>query len=150
MHALLQTSQALRDGAAALRKQLSADMNDPDFLSAVFDASAPNPCDKKPPVKSLKKKGKTPAKGHRRVKSNPTVGTATKMKALTKKARSGEVAPMSPKSTVGLPVIPRPPQSPISPGPDRASPGFERKSQDRFRGGPPERAYPGSTPRQIL
>jgi len=31
------TSQALRDGAATLRKQLSADLGDPDFLSAVFD-----------------------------------------------------------------------------------------------------------------
>lgn len=31
------TSQALRDGAATLRKQLSQDLSDPDFLSAVFD-----------------------------------------------------------------------------------------------------------------
>lgn len=30
------TSQALRDGAAMLRKQLSADLGDPNFLNAVF------------------------------------------------------------------------------------------------------------------
>ena len=35
--AIEKTSQALRDGAAALRKQLSEDLGDPDFLSAVFD-----------------------------------------------------------------------------------------------------------------
>jgi len=35
--AIEKTSQALRDGAASLRKQLSEDMRDPDFLSAVFD-----------------------------------------------------------------------------------------------------------------
>lgn len=35
--AVEKTSQALRDGAAELRKQLSADLHDPDFLNAVFD-----------------------------------------------------------------------------------------------------------------
>lgn len=35
--AVEKTSQALRDGAASLRKQLSADLGDPDFLNAVFD-----------------------------------------------------------------------------------------------------------------
>jgi hypothetical protein len=35
--AVEKTSQALRDGAASLRKQLSADMGDPDFFIAVFD-----------------------------------------------------------------------------------------------------------------
>jgi hypothetical protein len=35
--AIEKTSQALRDGAATLRKQLSQDLGDPDFLSAVFD-----------------------------------------------------------------------------------------------------------------
>ena len=38
--AIEKTSQALRDGAAKLRKQLSADLGDPDFLSAVFDVDA--------------------------------------------------------------------------------------------------------------
>lgn len=36
--AVEKTSQALRDGAASLRKQLSADLGDPDFLNAVFHA----------------------------------------------------------------------------------------------------------------
>lgn len=35
--AVEKTSQALRDGAASLRKQLSADLGDPAFLNAVFD-----------------------------------------------------------------------------------------------------------------
>jgi hypothetical protein len=35
--AIEKTSQALRDGAASLRKQLSADFGDPNFLNAVFD-----------------------------------------------------------------------------------------------------------------
>lgn len=35
--AIEKTSQALRDGASMLRKQLSADLGDPKFLSAVFD-----------------------------------------------------------------------------------------------------------------
>lgn len=34
--AIEKTSQALRDGAAHLRKQLSEDLSDPDFLNAVF------------------------------------------------------------------------------------------------------------------
>jgi hypothetical protein len=48
--AIEKTSQALRDGAAILRKQLSHDLNDPDFLSAVFDmdssSAAATPKDK--------------------------------------------------------------------------------------------------------
>jgi hypothetical protein len=35
--AVEKTSQALRDGAASLRKQLSADLGDPDFFIAVFN-----------------------------------------------------------------------------------------------------------------
>ena len=35
--AIEKTSQALRDGAADLRKQLSQDLGDPDFLNAVFE-----------------------------------------------------------------------------------------------------------------
>ena len=37
--ALEKTAQTLRDGAAPLRKQLSEDMSDPDFLAAIFDDS---------------------------------------------------------------------------------------------------------------
>lgn len=39
--AVEKTSQALRDGAASLRKQLSADLGDPDFLNAVFEDHEP-------------------------------------------------------------------------------------------------------------
>lgn len=35
--ALEKTAQALRDGAAPLRKQMSEDFSDPNFLAAVFD-----------------------------------------------------------------------------------------------------------------
>ena len=38
--AIEKTSQALGDGAAAYRRQLSDDMSDPNFLEAVFDAEA--------------------------------------------------------------------------------------------------------------
>ncbi len=41
--AIEKTSQALRDGAASLRKQLSEDLGDPDFLSAVFDMDSSEP-----------------------------------------------------------------------------------------------------------
>jgi len=37
--ALEKTAQALRDGAAPMRKQLSEDMSDPAFMDAVFDGS---------------------------------------------------------------------------------------------------------------
>eukprot|EP00571_Detonula_confervacea_P014068 CAMPEP_0172309638 /NCGR_PEP_ID=MMETSP1058-20130122/10307_1 /TAXON_ID=83371 /ORGANISM="Detonula confervacea, Strain CCMP 353" /LENGTH=345 /DNA_ID=CAMNT_0013022297 /DNA_START=120 /DNA_END=1157 /DNA_ORIENTATION=+ len=37
--ALLKTAQVLRDGAAALRKQLTEDMSDPNFLNTLFDVS---------------------------------------------------------------------------------------------------------------
>ena len=52
--AIEKTSQALRDGAAELRKQLSADLHDPDFLSAVFDMDAD--------IESSAKKKAKPAK----------------------------------------------------------------------------------------
>ena len=38
--AIEKTSQALRDGAAVLRKQLSEDLGDPDFLSVVFESDS--------------------------------------------------------------------------------------------------------------
>ena len=62
--AVEKTSQALRDGAALLRKQLSADMGDPEFLNSVFNE---NPEDEKKDGKGTGKenssnKGKTPEK----------------------------------------------------------------------------------------
>ena len=40
--ALEKTAQALRDGAAPLRKQLAEDMQDPSFLNGVFEGTAGN------------------------------------------------------------------------------------------------------------
>jgi hypothetical protein len=37
--AIEKTSQALRDGASGLRKELSEDLGDPEFLAGVFDAN---------------------------------------------------------------------------------------------------------------
>jgi len=54
--AVEKTSQALRDGAAMLRKQLSADIGDPDFLNGVF--SEDGTCNSnKEAAKKKKKKG---------------------------------------------------------------------------------------------
>lgn len=58
--AIEKTSQALRDGAASLRKQLSEDLGDPDFLSAVFDVETKDGVDgadkdKVKPLKPIKK-----------------------------------------------------------------------------------------------
>ena len=47
--AIEKTSQALRDGAASLRKQLSADLGDPEFLNVVFEEHKEE--DKAKPVK---------------------------------------------------------------------------------------------------
>jgi hypothetical protein len=70
--AVEKTSQALRDGAALLRKQLSADMGDPEFLNSVFNEENPEDGqegqdEKKGSVKGTGKenstnKGKSPEK----------------------------------------------------------------------------------------
>lgn len=110
--AVEKTSQALRDGAASLRKQLSEDLGDPDFLSAVFDMEVA------PPEKKIvpKKEKKTPAKkGHRRIKSNPNT-TAVKVKHQLKKQVHKAELHMSPRPTRYLSINtmkPPPPQSPI-------------------------------------
>jgi len=98
--AVEKTSQALRDGAAMLRKQLSADLGDPTFLNAVFndDGNNTNKGDKNTKererisiktngkenskrdskgnsaekVKVVKAKTTQGKKGHRRVNSNPS------------------------------------------------------------------------------
>ena len=56
--AVEKTSQALRDGAASLRKQLSADLHDPDFISAVFDVDRESE-ESSTKAKSPKSKAKT-------------------------------------------------------------------------------------------
>mmetsp|Transcript_47038 Transcript_47038/g.142434 ORF Transcript_47038/g.142434 Transcript_47038/m.142434 type:complete len:762 (-) Transcript_47038:198-2483(-) len=75
--AIEKTSQALRDSAASLRKQLSEDLADPDFLKAVFDEkTAKELSDMDKPKKSAK-----PPKGHRRTRSDPMGGKANKSAA---------------------------------------------------------------------
>jgi len=53
--AIEKTSQALRDGAASLRKQLSADLHDPDFLSDVFDIEPVTAAGSRLPAKEKEK-----------------------------------------------------------------------------------------------
>ncbi|KAL3921005.1 MAG: hypothetical protein SGILL_002984 [Bacillariaceae sp.] len=64
--AVEKTSQALRDGAALLRKQLSADMGDPDFLNSVFSENPEEEGSEKKEIKGTGKengnKGKSPEK----------------------------------------------------------------------------------------
>lgn len=118
--AVEKTSQALRDGAAGLRKQLSEDLSDPDFLSAVFDM------DVIPEKKTVKKEKKAlPKKGHRRTKSNPSVGSVRAKSIIKKQQRQGELAiPASPRSrgSITIQMIPKPPQSPMSPRSNPSSP----------------------------
>jgi hypothetical protein len=109
--AVEKTSQALRDGAAFLRKQLSEDLGDPDFLSAVFDSETRNMASPVSKKNSVEKK-KPPAKGHRRTKSNPTVLAAVRAKVLIKRHKID--VPMSPNKQQ-LSRHHRPPLSPMSP-----------------------------------
>uniref|UniRef100_A0A7S3LEI9 DUF6824 domain-containing protein n=1 Tax=Amphora coffeiformis TaxID=265554 RepID=A0A7S3LEI9_9STRA len=84
--AIEKTSQTLRDGAAEVRKQLSQDLSDPNFLTAVFDLDDANTatldndntsttsmtsnCSLKAKSKPVKAKASF-KKGHRRTESNP-------------------------------------------------------------------------------
>eukprot|EP01082_Thalassiosira_pseudonana_P002714 g2788.t1 g2788 contig12:802202-803301(-) len=61
--ALEKTAQALRDGAAPLRKQMSEDFSDPNFLAAVFDHGNG----------AGGTLGASKPKGHRRMASAPVV-----------------------------------------------------------------------------
>jgi hypothetical protein len=54
-------SQALRDGAAILRRQLSADLGDPDILSAVFDMDEEGPPELEEPNATTVNKAKISA-----------------------------------------------------------------------------------------
>lgn len=56
--AVEKTSQALRDGAATLRKQLSADLGDPDFLNSVFNEGNTSPGSQEASEKKTKGSGK--------------------------------------------------------------------------------------------
>mmetsp|Transcript_1240 Transcript_1240/g.2684 ORF Transcript_1240/g.2684 Transcript_1240/m.2684 type:complete len:280 (+) Transcript_1240:331-1170(+) len=84
--ALEKTAQALRDGAAPIRKRLLEDVTDPSFLDALFhDEGSPN----SPPSPS-QKQGK---KKHRRTKSAncATPSHAKKLRAGTDIVRSSSV-----------------------------------------------------------
>lgn len=61
--ALEKTAQALRDGAAPLRKRLLEDMSDPAFLDTLLDTNS----SVKPPLSQSRKQEKK----HRRTKSDP-------------------------------------------------------------------------------
>jgi len=118
--AVEKTSQALRDGAAGLRKQLSEDLGDPDFLSAVFDMDMVSSEKKSvPTVPPTKKEKKLPVKkGHRRVKSNPTMGGSKAKHHAKRSFHPGEM-PSSPRpqrhQSIHIPcsMKPPPPHSPI-------------------------------------
>lgn len=69
--AVEKTSQALRDGAATLRKQLSADLGDPDFLNNVFDEDSDSSDNKKEAEKKGKGSGKENNKGKSPEKVKP-------------------------------------------------------------------------------
>jgi hypothetical protein len=89
--AIEKTSQALRDGASSLRKQLSEDLGDPDFLTAVFDGDSTSSFMDK--TKSLKTKAMK--KGHRRTKSTPDAPTVSKHKSPVRKMKLSD-HPLSP------------------------------------------------------
>lgn len=117
--AIEKTSQALRDGAADLRKQLSEDLGDPDFLNAVFedemdvstssthtmisetsqgDTPMPPPAPPAPvPSKAKDQHSRsTQKKGHRRTRSNPNT-LAEKKKVVAAKRRKPELEESVPK-----------------------------------------------------
>lgn len=95
------TSQALRDGAAALRRQLSQDLCDPDFLSAVFDlGSSTVSSTKSSQTKEKEKpvKAKSVKKSHRRAQSMPDTDAAFLKKSASKKRAMETIkAPVSPR-----------------------------------------------------
>jgi len=112
--AVEKTSQALRDGAAHLRKQLSEDLGDPDFLSAVFEndsgatsstvrsdgsasSSSSNDTSKKSAKSQRTMKSKMARKGHRRVKSVPVNTQAAA--EHQKEANPAEVQPEHSRSS---------------------------------------------------
>ena len=88
--AIEKTSQALRDGAASLRKQLSEDLSDPDFLNAVF-SSEPELNESQTDSQKNKSENKTKNKiikpnvaddseitqQHKRIKSEESVASST-------------------------------------------------------------------------
>jgi hypothetical protein len=133
--AIEKTSQALRDGAASLRKELNQELSDPEFLSVVFDDDdatnrTPSPIvtlstvssSSPSSVSSSQRKKKIPIKTHRRVKSSPLVGKTSSIPTVTssssssanlRKSRHLVDIPMSPtEPSYSLLVNRKPPPSP--------------------------------------
>lgn len=100
--AIEKTSQALRDGAADLRKQLSQDLGDPDFLNAVFEddmdisertaTTISSDGSHKEKEKPVKVKENVKQKGHRRTRSNPNTLAEKKKAVASKKRKPVELA----------------------------------------------------------
>ena len=150
--AIEKTSQALRDGAADLRRQLSQDLGDPDFMNAVFETDNSNNTsntinsgsnhskEKAKPVKA-----KMPIKkGHRRTSSNPnTLAEKKKLIAKKQKAELSEPMPegaMSQRTSNGSL-----PSSPMTGRPTfgRAA-SFDYVHASPYPGSPPPSDYVGS------
>jgi hypothetical protein len=147
--AIEKTSQALRDGAASLRKELNHELSDPEFLSVVFDGDddnddttnrTPSPIvtvkngslssSSPSSLSSSQRKKKIPVKTHRRVKSSPSVGKGISMPTSASfsssvglgKSRYMAETPMSPtEPSYSLLVSGKPPPSPSTTQP-RVSP----------------------------
>ncbi|CAB9511726.1 Nitrilase family, member 2 [Seminavis robusta] len=124
--AIEKTSQALRDGAAGLRKELSEDLGDPDFLSGLFDMDKASAKAKptSPTAKGAKEKpvkAKPTKKGHRRTRSNPSAVTKAPAKVLHKQKSQGAEAEPSPEGA-SIRSLPPQPMSPTSPRSSVVSP----------------------------
>ncbi|KAG7367074.1 hypothetical protein IV203_029744 [Nitzschia inconspicua] len=165
--AVEKTSQALRDGAAILRKQLSADLGDPDFLNSVFDEDSNSPekqnkdAEKKEKgsgsgkennkgkspekVKPIKAKPSNVKKGHRRVRSNPSVlGVSA---AISAARREKIEEPLEDPRHYPSPNYGMFPPAPHSPGPHAPPPRHARSlpnSPMTWGGGPRTSFHPDS------
>ncbi|GAX24787.1 hypothetical protein FisN_18Lh135 [Fistulifera solaris] len=138
--AIEKTSQALRDGAATLRKQLSADLGDPEFLSAVFDMEAATRNKAASPAASKEKEKVVKAKpnvkkGIRRTMSSPDVASSTTMKEKSVMKRAIKRMDTSDSSSE---LHPPPRQSHSNP----TSPREGRYAHNMYRGGPYPHQFP--------
>lgn len=166
--AVEKTSQALRDGAAILRKQLSADLGDPNFLNAVFNDDMDKKIDgnegdtKKrekivlnasgkennskeskgnsvEKIKVVKAKTTQGKKGHRGVNSNPSALAIATIKAKNKRRYKTPDEPRTPGPDYRWNYHQCPP-SPRSPLPPPPHARSLPSSPVTWGGGPPK--YP--------
>lgn len=82
--AVEKTSQALRDGAAMLRKQLSADLGDPNFLNAVFNDDNVNESNEGGKDKKEKEKIAIKTNGKENNDNNDSKGSSTEKIKIAK------------------------------------------------------------------